>query len=172
MLVNIGLERLSKEQLAQVKEVVNQPQNPVKYISIDPGKTNGVCGYDEKYYCQFMVTIPSIDMMQFLNQFDKVDKCICESYKVYPQKAKQHIYSDMETSRVIGRIESWAELKGIELIMQPASIKPTGYAWTGKKPLPKSNSLNHQLDAYIHFMYWAVRNGKINAGDLLKTNNV
>lgn len=161
-------ERTTEEYLANLKEVVNNPQNPIEYLGIDPGKKNGVCGYDAKFYLTFMLTIMADDINMFLHQFTKLEKVIIEEYRVYPGKEKDHTYSDVETLRVIGRVESWTEKNGIHLVKQPASIKPTGYAWIGKKPLPKSNPLNHSLDAHVHFMYWAVRHNKISATDLLK----
>lgn len=150
--------------------VVNQEINPVLYLAIDPGKANGVCGYDAKFYPVFMLTVPADDMVDFLEQFTAVTVCITENYLLFPSKTKSQIYSDMETPRVIGRIEGWASRHRVKLVMQAPNIKTLGYKWIGKKPLPKSNSLNHQLDAHVHGMYWAVRNGKVNAADLLRNN--
>jgi hypothetical protein len=158
---------MNSETIERIKEAANKDENPVKYLSIDPGKSNGICGYDVKYYLMFMLTLPADNITKFLHQFDKVDICILEDYKLFPNKAQQQVYSDMETSRVIGRVETWAELKDVKLIKQPSSIKPTGYAWIGEKPLPKSNPSNHSLDAHVHFIYWAVKNGKMDARKLL-----
>jgi hypothetical protein len=161
-------KRLTEENLDQINSLVNNWVNPVKYLAIDPGKTNGVCGYDVHFDLMFMMAVQSIDMNLFLHQFEKVSACICESYNLYPNKIKEQIYSDMETPRVIGRIENWTEIKKVDLIMQAATVKRTGYLWIGKKPLSKSDPKNHQMDAHVHFMYWAVKNGHISARDLLK----
>lgn len=142
----------------------------VKYLAIDPGKANGVCGYNAEYQLAFMFTIRDEDMLKFLDCFEAIEQCICENYTLYPNKAMKQVYSDMPTSRVIGRIEGWAARNKVTLTMQPASIKATGYAWIGKKPLPKSNPRNHEWDAHVHFMYWAVKNRKINASVLLQLN--
>jgi len=167
--VNIApAERLTEEYLAHLKETVNATENPVNYLAIDPGKANGVCGYDEKFYLVFMLTIQAADMNLFVHQFDNIKTCIIEDFKLYPNKTRTQHYSDMETSRVIGRVESWAELKDVELVKQGATIKTTAYAWLGEKPLPKHNPKNHMMDAHAHFVYWAVRKGFINARDLLK----
>ena len=160
--------RLSEEYLKKLNELVNAEENPVVYLAIDPGKANGICGYGEKYDLLFMLTIHANDMVMFLHQFKKVKKCIMESYNLYPKKAQQQLYSDMETSRVIGRVEYWTEHAGVELVMQPASIKSTGYKWIGQKPLPKSNPKNHALDGHVHFMYWAIKHGLVSAADILK----
>lgn len=169
MIININPKaRLTPEALVHLNEAVNALANPVNYLAIDPGTSNGVCGYDVKLYPMFMMTVSADDMVMFLHQFNLVKKCILESYHIFPNKAKDHIYSDLETPRVIGRVESWAEIKKVDLIKQPSSIKPTGYKWIGKKPLPKSNPRNHSLDAHVHFMYWAVRANKIPLEDLIK----
>lgn len=170
----LDMEELTKDKLDRLRSAVNADHNPIEYISIDPGKSNGVCGYDSKFYTQFMYTIRANDMVQFLNQFDRIKTCIIENFILYPEGNKKPgyrstpTYSDMETSRVIGRVESWGVLKNIEVVKQNASIKPTGYLWIGQKPLPKSNPRNHVMDAHVHFMYWAVKNHKIDAADLLK----
>lgn len=166
-----GLVLVSRTEFDRFEGTVNAEINPVIYLGIDPGKANGVCGYDARHYVVFMCTVNSLDMIHFLAMFKKVEKCIIEDYLLYPNKANQQVYSDMETSRVIGRVESWAELHHVEVIKQGASIKATGYKWIGKKALPKSNPLNHELDAHVHFMHWAIKHGKINAADLLRNTS-
>jgi hypothetical protein len=52
-------------------------------------------------------------------------------------------------------------------VLQKATIKKNGYNWIGIKPPSKSNPRNHEMDAHVHFMYWAIRTGKINANSLL-----
>ena len=164
--------RLNEKYLTRLKSAVNNPQNPVKYLSVDPGKANGVCGYDERYYLSFMLSIQADDMVDFLDQFENVEECVCESFILYPEipgrKRRTPVYSDMETSRVIGRVESWTKNNSIELHMQPANIKPTAYKWLNEKPLPKSNPANHMKDAHAHFIYWAVVHGRIPAEDLVR----
>lgn len=161
------MEILSNERLKQYYETVNGTHNPVLYLSIDPGKANGVCGYDTKFYPVFMATIRSLDLLIFLKQFEQLQKLIMEGYRIYPGKEKDHIYDSLETPRVIGRVEAYCEANDVDLIMQPATVKSTAYLWIGEKPLPKSNPLNHQMDAHAHFMYWAIKTGKIPASRLL-----
>lgn len=163
-------EPLADDDLKRLHAAVNAPMNAVKYLAIDPGKANGVCGYDAKYHLSFMFTIRDEDMLKFLDCFEAVHTCIVEKYSLYPHKLKQQVYSDMPTSRVIGRIEGWAARCKVNLVMQPATVKANGYAWIGKKPLPKSNPGNHKMDAHAHFMYWAIKNRKIDASVLLELN--
>lgn len=142
----------------------------IYYLSIDPGKHNGCCGYDYDFNLVFMITIKADDIVDFLARDDlkTVRVCIVEDYKVYPNKARQHIYSNLETSRVIGRVETWCKLSNIKLIKQMAHIKATGYMYLGKKPLPKSNPRNHEFDAHAHAVYWGVVNGKLSPRQLLQ----
>lgn len=165
------IETFTPERYEHFTGIVNSEENPVTFLSADPGKLNGICGYDAKSYLQFMYTIQEEDINRFLKCFKKVKKCILEDYRIRPDKVKDHIYSDVLTLRVIGRFETWTDLGDITLVKQGASIKPTAYAWLGKKPLPKSNPKNHAMDAHAHFTYYAVRHGMINAAHLLEESN-
>jgi hypothetical protein len=140
----------------------------VKYLGADPGEANGVCGYDESYKLMFMYTVAHTDMSEFLGLFKNLRVIVCEDFFLYPNKAMQQVYSNMETSQMIGRIKEFAAKNGITVVMQKALIKPTGYKWLGLKPLPKSNPSNHEFDAHVHFMYWLIRMGKIDARTLLQ----
>ncbi len=160
--------RITQEGFEKLKSLANNDLNPIFYLSIDPGKSNGITGYDAKCYLQFMWTIHEADLVEFLECFKRTSLTVIESYRVYSHKATQHVNSDLITSRVIGRVEHWAESNGITLMPQAASVKTTGYKWAGKKPLPKSNPMNHALDAHVHFIYFAVKRGLLNAADLLK----
>ncbi len=174
MTANTGLvlfpgDRTTPEFLERLSSVVNAPENPVLYLAIDPGKSNGVCGYDAKFYLQFMMTVHADDMVEFLEQFNQVTTIVCEDYKVFYHKAKDHAFSDLETPRVIGRIEGYAARMRVKLVKQMSNIKTTGYAFIGKKPLPKSDPKNHQLDAHVHFIFYAVKNQLIDIKTLLKS---
>ncbi len=163
-------QKLTEEDFAKIRSVVNADANPVKYLGVDPGISNGVCGYNARYYLAFMWTINESDMNDFLEQFDMIDTCVIENYTLYPNKAQAQIYSDMVTSRVIGRFEGWTARKGIRLVKQPASLKKVGYAWIGQKQPSKSDPQNHAKDAHVHFMYWAIKSGKLDASILLELN--
>ena len=161
-------ERITEKQYVELKEVVNSKHNPITYLAVDPGKSNGVCTYNSDYQLMAMLTIRSDDINFFIHQFEHIITCVVENFSLFPNKAKEQVYSDMETSRVIGRLESWAEIKKIQLVKQSPTIKPTAYLWLGKKPLPKSNPRNHLMDAHAHFTYWAVKTGRIKGETLLK----
>lgn len=160
--------RVTEVGLRKLRSTVNAPENPVVYLGIDPGKHNGICGYDARCYLQFMYTIEEDDLAEFLDCFEKLETIVIESFKLYPNKAQKQIYSDMVASRMIGAVNNWAKLKKVPVAEQGSSIKETAYKWLGKKALPKSNPLNHQFDAHAHFIYWAICNEKMKASDLIK----
>jgi hypothetical protein len=161
----------TEAELENLKLRVNDAENPIKYLSIDPGKSNGICGYNADCKLMMMWTVMEENVLDFLNQFDNLERCIIEDFILYSNKAFEQIGSNMLTSRVIGRVEGWAVRKDIPLTKQKAAIKPTGYRFIGKKPLPKSHRLHHALDAHVHFVFWAVGKGKIQAGDLLNNRS-
>ena len=167
-LVNLNNDRLSAKHFDSIEHVVNEPINPVKFLGIDPGKANGIVLYDGAFRLVYMMTVHADDMVRFLSQFKFVHTVIIEDYRLYPNKAHKQIYSDMETSRVIGRIEAWAETQGgIRVIKQGSNILDNAFMWLGQKPPGKSNPRRHIMCANAHFVFWAVKQGHIKVSDLL-----
>lgn len=140
----------------------------IYYISIDPGKRSGITWYNEKANILGMETVLYDNLSSFLDKFNTVKLAVVEEYRVYPHKARQHVYSDLMTPRAIGRIESWAEHNNIKLVKQGAHIMDTGYRYLGKRKPPKSDPLNHVSNAHAHFVYYAVCNGLIDPTKLLE----
>lgn len=161
------VESLSDDIVQTFGKVANYEPHPITYLGIDPGEANGICGYNDEFHLMFMATVADKDITGFLDIFQNLKLIVIEDFVLYPSKAMKQVYSDMPTSRVIGRVEEWAGKRDVQLVKQLATIKTTGYKWIGKKPLPKSNKLNHELDAHVHFMYWAIKRGKIKLADLL-----
>lgn len=156
----VNLEDLSSETVELITE-------SAVFLGIDPGEKNGIAAYDKDYGILWTLTVKEPDMGPFIQKCENLQLVIIEDFFLYPHKAMAQSYSDMPTSRVIGRVEEIARTKGFRLIKQPAKIKPIGYKWIGRKPLPKSNPLNHELDAHVHFMHWAIKHGKIDVSSLL-----
>lgn len=139
----------------------------IKYIAIDPGETCGFALYDKSGKLLWLEQHPLNRLITYLWAILKDNKncvVICEAYRVYPQKAMDHIYSDLKTVKAIGRIEALCELTESKLVMQPATVKSTGFRWIGKKP---SSQLKHQQDAHAHGIYYLVSNGIIDPAALL-----
>lgn len=139
----------------------------VRYLSVDPGESNGLCGYDIDGRLLWMATTKLRDLARFIEELRNVHTCIIEDYKIHPHKAQDHIYKDVVAIRAIGKIENWIERYNIKEFKQPNKHKTTGYQYMGKKPPPKSDPRRHELDAHAHFLYWGVNSKLINPADLI-----
>lgn len=143
---------------------------PVKYLGIDPGESNGLAAYDESAKLIWMKTVGLSRLTDFLSkkvEFATGAFFIIEDYMVYPNKAQQHIYSNLATPRAIGRLEAFAEERGIKIVKQKAAIKSIGYKYIGKKPPTHSDPTSHVQDANVHAVYWLVNNGIIDPRSLI-----
>lgn len=144
----------------------------IAYLAIDPGETNGIAAYDENGVLLWCRPIKHADLTDFLLDIEKLfaplQLIIVENYLVYPNKAKQHVYSKLTTVRMLGEIDGFAKARGIKVQKQNATIKNVGYKWMGRKPLPKSDPMNHAFDAHAHGLYWLVTHHIVDPSTLLK----
>jgi hypothetical protein len=131
------------------------------YFAIDPGETCGWASFDDKG--------DVIDMGQF--RFEKftqsidsllhsgLKQVICEDYRNHGF-TQQKKWSRNNTSKVIGKIELLAELRGVPVVLQPNTVKAIGYRWGGLPDGPPSNhAISHQYDAYAHGVFWLQQQG-------------
>lgn len=124
------------------------------YLALDPGHTIGWASFDAKG--------DVIDMGQFHmdNIVQELDKLIhSELLAIITEDYKNHGFSQQkkwsrnETSKVIGKIEIFAELKNVPVILQSNTKKTMGYMYAGCEP-PSNHSISHQYDAYAHGVFW------------------
>jgi hypothetical protein len=147
-----------------VAEFLVDPEE-VSYIAIDPGETCGVAYFGHSGKVVWLEQVPMSQLLPTLLQYPNLETIICEDYRVFPHKAKDHILSDLKTVRAIGRIEAVAHIHDIKLIMQPSHLMKSGYAYLGKK---KSHTkTRHQEDALAHGMYYLINAGIVSASTLL-----
>jgi hypothetical protein len=142
----------------------------VKYLSFDPGKTVGIAAYDSDCKLLWLQTIKNKDLDVLL--LDTIDLSACshfvyEGYKIYPDKAYQHIYSDLETAQCIGKLKTVAQMKRIATVEQGAYLKRNGFKFLGISPPKKSDPTRHQLDAHAHGTYFLVSTGRLDPSRLL-----
>lgn len=141
----------------------------ITFISFDPGENTGVTLYNEKGHLQQLEVIHHKKINEWLRELvaDDIITCIIEDYRVYPNKAKAHIYSDVKTVAVIGRLEYWAEAHEIKIVKQPASLKTTGFKYLGIAEPPRSNPRSHGFVAHAHATFYFVKNGILDPKELL-----
>ena len=94
--------------------------------------------------------------------FPHTDTVIIESFRLYPDKAKMLVGSEMETSQLIGALKYLSRHHRCGLVMQPASIKvPTESLMRhrGIRHLAVTTKKGgHAKDAETHLMHHALRN--------------
>ena len=132
-------------------------------LVIDPGdKTNGWAKFDLATGAVhgFGEVKGRDNLLKFLRGDEDTTKLLIEEFKLFGHKAKQQSGSAMETTRVIGMVETWAAMspRPIELLKkQPSSILPIAQMWSQKK-VPASGSTGHDMwSAYNHGYYYLVQ---------------
>lgn len=141
------------------------------YIAIDPGaseKKTGLSGYakfaDDGAIIDYEYLAEDELKQQFLNDIHSSPLAvICEDWRLNPKSIHVFTWSRMPTPKLIGWIEGVCEGFGVKFILQGAQIKNTGYLHWGKKPLPKSNPMNHAYDAVVHGREYLIKQGVLKA---------
>lgn len=131
-----------------------------KYIAIDPGKGVGWATFNEDGSDDEFMTLTEEEVREeFMRRvWDHPPAVICEDWKMTPAAAKFMVWSNMPTAKLIGWLEGVCFMQNIPFHLQGAAVKPNAYKMTGRTPLPKSNPLNHAMDAYVHGKYWLIKN--------------
>jgi hypothetical protein len=145
----------------------------IKYMAFDPGGTTGVAAFNSSGEILWMNTVPGEEVTDLLDSTD-LSNCevfIIEEYRIYPNKFQKHIYSSVETLQYIGAIKNWARKKNIKVVEQKANVKSSAYKWMATRPRPKSDPLNHALDAMVHGVFYLVKKKVIKPEDLPAAKN-
>lgn len=135
---------------------------PGKVLCLDPGKTTGWCLFEDGKLtkvdhvedCYDDKNVNVLPLMKLIEE-TKPDFIVYEDYKVYSNKLDRHSFSPVFTVRLIGAIETFAQMNNIPTHKQMAStaksfvtdekLKQWGFWETGKK---------HGRDAIRHGCYF------------------
>ncbi len=133
------------------------------YLAFDPGEHTGWASFDEKGGLHQVGTyLTPNDLMGELvknipypTTFNHLPKLIiCESFKLFPWKSQAQMWSEFWTVQVIGSIKLFAKFYRIPIEMQDPNIKDIGYMYAGTAKPKSNNPLRHQMDAYVHGVYY------------------
>lgn len=128
-------------------------------LAFDPGDTTGVAIFSDQGELKQMTQLKLQDLIDFLGGYEfPVSLVIVEDFRLFKRKAMQQVGSTMPAPQVIGAIKTFASMKGVEVVLQPANIKPLALKWSGII-MPGNHADSHQWDAYLHGYYWLVSNG-------------
>ena len=139
------------------------------YLAVDPGHTIGYATFDENGN---VTGYGQVKMEDFHKEFNDLlhsdlQAVIVEDYKNHGWM-QQKKWGRNETSKIIGKLELLAELRGVKLFLQPNTVKAIGYKWAGLGEAPKDHSASHQFDAVAHGVYWLQSNNIRRAGQGMK----
>lgn len=87
-------------------------------------------------------------------------RIIVEDYRLFSHKAQQQAGSDMEASRVIGTLETFAIMWNVPITKQPSSILSVAVIQSGIK-MTGDHASSHWKSAYNHGYYWLLKNNII-----------
>lgn len=127
------------------------------YLALDPGKTTGWATFDES---GVGITMGQASITELIKLMDDTSArvIITEDYHLFPWKAKEQIWSKLDTVRLIGMIQYWCYKTNRQLILQDPNIKSIAYMWAGLQRA-KSHKDSHERDAYVHGVYYLQRQG-------------
>jgi hypothetical protein len=137
-----------------VSPTSNTPAGEIKniYMAIDPGLTSGFAIANGNG--QILNLGETRDRKYLLELIGMMDPTvvICESFELFPHKAMEQSWSEMDTVKVIGQIEYWCDQNKKKLVMQRPNTKTMGYRFMGRNK-PKGHG-SHKVDALSHLIYW------------------
>lgn len=135
-----------------------------KALAIDPGER---CGWATAEYTDSAVDLldsgiaPLQTMALRLGEsIGEYDVMIYESWRLFPDKAREQIGSEMQTSQMIGIIRYLAWINDVELVRQDPAIKKTANKVARGEFAdliarePKTHDDAHNVDAVRHLYYW------------------
>lgn len=106
-------------------------------------------------------------LVEFVEKYGKPSCVIVEDFRLWKWKAQKQSGSNMPASKVIGKIELWARMHKIPVVMQKPQDKDMGAKWSGI-PIPKNHDKSHHIVAYNHAVFYLVMNNMLNPMGLEK----
>lgn len=130
-------------------------EDSVRLVAIDPGEHIGFAFFIDDFLKtsgMFRNKHDAIEVLfNMITEFAP-DELIVEDYRLYPWKAMEQSWSQLDTPRLIGIIEHWAWKNELPLILQPATAKQAfPDARLEKMDMYVPN--NHTRDAIRHGLY-------------------
>lgn len=147
-----------------------EPTGKERYLSLDPGLSTGYATFDTAGDLITFGTLKggSEDLYPFLRRLvfklalEQALKysldVIVEDYKLYPWKAMSQVWDSLETVRLIGAVQFWANLHEFPIHLQEPNVKGIAYKWAGIT-VPKNHALSHETDAFVHGVYFLQKAG-------------
>jgi hypothetical protein len=129
-------------------------------VSIDPGKTTGVClvscnAYDREEFTvlesRAFIWTARFQLYEWI-QSVVPEIIVMESFHLYASHARQMIGSAFESCQIIGAVEYLAHRMNVRIDYQPAS--EIQFVTIAFRHVGSIGNTEHQKDAYKHARYW------------------
>jgi hypothetical protein len=139
----------------------------VRYISIDPGRNNGVATFNaegsEIKRCVYSIEYLKIFLEGTVTAAKPVT-FIVEDFNLRQDKALEQTGSEMPAPRVIGMVEFAVTMLGREskMVMAKSANLRTALKWAGYPELankPRNWHCPDELSAYAHGMMYLIQQG-------------
>lgn len=136
----------------------------IEYLAFDPGNTTGWAGFDKEGNIVEMGSFKAfIDgkykqnpkFRELINS--NIKHIVVEDYVNYGY-TQQKRWSRNDTSKIIGVIETLAQIEDIPLELQKSSVRGIGYKWMGAEQ-PSNKAMSHEWDAAAHGVYFFTKIG-------------
>lgn len=135
---------------------------PARLLSLDPGETTGWCLFVDGEIKEWGQLDTKEKYQQTIMDFFKLHQpthVVCEDYKVYEHKLKQHAWASLHTPQLIGAIKMLAVQYDIPMQLHMASIAK-GFCTDDK--LKRwgiyQTGMRHARDAIRHACYYLLLN--------------
>ena len=141
------------------------------YLAIDPGHMNGWATFDAQggilKFGQFRMEVLVAEVGKIISEND-IEHIIIEDYRNRAYgNFRQTAGGRNETSKMVAKVETLAELNSIPVTLQPNTAYNIGAMWGGFQ-IPSNHSISHQYVAMAHGIYWLQQNGIREIGQNLK----
>lgn len=134
---------------------------PAHLLAIDPGLATGYSVWlDARPGRQGDVRgMSKFDdwLVEYVGKYGKPDIIVMEKFELFRWKAEKQSGSNMPASKVIGKVELWAKMHKIPIVMQAPSILPVAQKWS-KIKMPSNHDQSHHIAALNHAVYYLVKN--------------
>lgn len=138
----------------------------VKIVAIDPGGEH--VGWCEAIWDQRELLITMVEELTPEGAteraelvFEHTDTVVIESFRLYPDKAKMLVGSEMETSQLIGALKYLSRRHRCKLAMQPAAIKVPTLSVLKHRGIEleavRQRKGGHAKDAEVHMHHHVIR---------------
>lgn len=138
---------------------------PNLMLALDPGLATGYSFFREGKPAELgdVRGMAEFDdwLIGLIDKYGKPDVIVVEDFRLWSWKAqkqaKHQSSSKMPASKVIGKLELWARMHKIPVVMQKPADKDMGVKWSGVK-IPTNHDQSHHIVAFNHGIFYLVMN--------------